>query len=136
MDLKECIRKGLIKKTKVNLELINSLKEMSFIKEKTVKKAEINKENISVYISVAYDSLREILEALCISKGYKVISHFCVGELLRDLFSEFNYIGFDRCRWIRNRINYYGEKVDFNQGKELIKKIFALKKESFLLFVK
>ncbi len=36
MDLEECFRKGLIKKTKVDKELIKSLIEMSNIKEKTV----------------------------------------------------------------------------------------------------
>jgi len=66
-----------------------------FIKEKTVKTAKIDKENISAYVSLAYDSLRETLEALCISKGYKVLSHICIGELLKDLLEDFDYNGFD-----------------------------------------
>jgi uncharacterized protein (UPF0332 family) len=136
MELRECIKKGFIKKTVVNSNLINSLIQMSMIKENTVRKAKLDEENISVYLSVAYDALREILESLCISKGYKVVSHVCLGELLRDLFTDFNYSEFNRCRWIRNSINYYGEKVDLEQGKELIKKIFKLKDECLLMLKK
>ena len=128
MDLNECFKKGFIKKTKVNIELIKSLIEMSNIKESTVKTAIINERNISAYVSLAYDSLREILEALCILNGYKVISHICIGELLKDIIKNFDYQEFDRLRYIRNSINYYGEKVEFQQGKEIITKIFNMKK--------
>ena len=129
MDLDECYRKGFIRKTKVDKELIFSLIEMAGIKEIAVNTAKINEINISAYVSLAYDSLREILEALCISKGYKVTSHLCIGELLREILTDFNFIDFDRMRYTRNGINYYGTKIDFEQGKELIKKMFDMKKE-------
>ena len=129
MDLNECFRKGLIKKTAIDRDLIKSLIQMSNIKEMAVKTADINNMNISAYVSLAYDSLREILEALCILNGYKVLSHICIGELLKKIAGQFDYEEFDRLRWIRNSINYYGEKVDFEQGKEIIDKIFAAKKK-------
>ncbi len=127
MDLKECFRKGLIKKTRIDQELIKSLIEMSDIKENAVKTAKIDHINISAYVSLAYDSLREILEALCVSKGYKVLSHICIGELLKDILEDFDYHEFDRMRYIRNGINYYGVKVGLEQGKEIINKIFVIK---------
>lgn len=128
MDLDECYRKGSIRKTKIDRGLILSLIEMAEIKEIAVNTAKINEINISAYVSLAYDSLREILEALCISKGYKVTSHICTGELLKTLAANFEFYEFDRFRYIRNSINYYGIKIDFEQGNELIKKIFSLKK--------
>ena len=128
MDLNECFKKGFIKKTEVNVGLIKSLIEMSDVKELAVDTANINEKNISAYVSLAYDSLREILEALCISKGYKVLSHICIGELLKDIIKDFEYGQFDRLRYVRNSINYYGEKVDFIQGKQIIDKIFLMKK--------
>jgi len=127
MDIDECFQKGLIKKTYVDKNLINSLIEMSKIKEDAVKTSDLNEFNISAYVSLAYDSLREILEALCISRGYKVLSHICIGELLKDILGNFDYEDFDRIRWIRNGINYYGKKVEFEQGKEIISKIFTIK---------
>jgi uncharacterized protein (UPF0332 family) len=121
MDIEECFQKGLIKKTEVDENLIKSLIEMSKIKEDAVRKAPVDNVNISAYVSLAYDSLREAMEAICIYKGYKVLSHICIGELLKNLFKEFEYEEFDRLRWIRNSINYYGTKVEFKQGKEIIK---------------
>lgn len=104
MDLDECFRKGLIKKAKIDEELIKSLIEMANINEATVKNAKIDDISISSYVSLAYDSLREVLEAICISKGYKVLSHICIAELLKDLFEDFDYEEFDRLRYIRNSV--------------------------------
>ncbi|MCK5334037.1 MAG: hypothetical protein KAJ24_05970 [Candidatus Aenigmarchaeota archaeon] len=129
MDLSDCYRKGQIKKTRVDKGLIRSLIEMSGIKESTVKEAKLTEKNISVYVCVAYDSLREILEAVCIYNGYKVLSHICIGELLRKIVPDFDYVGFDRMRYIRNAINYYGTKADFEQGKQIIEKIFKMRKD-------
>lgn len=128
MDLDECFRKGLIKKTRIDEELIKSLIEMADINEMTVKNARIDTLNTSSYVSLAYSSLRQVLEAICVSRGYKVISHICVSELMRSLFEDFDYDEFDRLRYIRNSINYYGTKVEFEQGKEIINKIFTTKK--------
>ncbi|MFH1229301.1 MAG: hypothetical protein V1678_02655 [Candidatus Aenigmatarchaeota archaeon] len=136
MDIGECFRKGLIKKTRIDTELVKSLTEMSDIKEMAVRKAGIDDVNISAYVSLAYDALREALEAICISNGYKVLSHICIGELLKDLFKDFEYDEFDRLRWIRNSINYYGTKVEFKQGKEIISKIFNMKSGLIKKYVK
>jgi len=136
MDLEECFQKGLIKKTEVNENLINSLIEMSQINESAVRKANIDNVNISAYVSLAYDSLREAMEAICISKGYKVLSHICIGELLKSLLKEFEFEEFDRLRWIRNSINYYGTKVEFKQGKEIINKIFTMKNNLIKKYIK
>ena len=129
MDLEECYKNGFIKKTRIDKELIKSLIEMSKIKEDSVNNARVNEINISAYVSMAYDSLREILEALCILKEYKVTSHICLGELLKTLIPNFDFNGFDRFRYIRNGISYYGTKIDYQQGKEIIIKMFRLKSE-------
>ncbi len=109
---------------------------MSESKEITVNSSDINKISVSSYVSLAYDSLREILEAFCISKGYKVTSHLCLGELLKSLVSDFDFNNFDRFRYIRNGINYYGTKIDVEQGKEIIKKMFEMKKDMLDRYLK
>jgi len=129
VDLAECFRNGLIRKATIDKSLISSLIEMADIKEITVKKAKIDKQNISAYVSLSYDSLREVLEAICISRGYKVLSHVCIGKLLKNLLNDFDYNGFDRLRYTRNSVNYYGIKVGFNQGREIINIIFIMKKK-------
>ena len=128
MDLEECKRKGFIRLTKKNNELAKSLIEVSDIKETAIKNAELNEVNISAYVPMAYDSLRETLEAICIMNGYKVTSHVCVDKLLNSIYKDFSFNDFDRFRYIRNSINYYGEKVGFKEGKDIIDKIFLLRK--------
>ena len=128
MDIDECYKKGLIRETVIDDNLIASLIKIADIKERAVRKAEIDEEIISAYVSLAYDSLREILEALCISKGYKVLSHVCIGELLKHILDEFDFEKFDEIRKIRNGINYYGNAISFEEGKKAIKEIFILKK--------
>jgi len=135
MDLDDCYKKGLIRKTVYDQDLIDSLLEMSDIKQNTVNNAVINGENISAYVSMAYESLREVLEAFCISKGYKVLSHICIGVFIKDKLDEFDYDDFDRVRYIRNSINYYGEKIDYKQGKDVISMIFQIKKKILFLLL-
>lgn len=135
MDLNECKRKGFVKATKVNRELVKSLIKISGLKEKTVKSASLDHNNISVFLPMAYDSLREILECICIMHGYKVTSHVCIEKLLKSIYPEISFVEFDRFRYVRNSINYYGELVEFKPGKEIINKIFLLKKE-FLTILK
>ena len=127
MELKECWDKGHIKKTTPNKELIRSLIEMSGLNELTVKTAVINDKTVSSYFKLAYDSLREILEGICILHGYKVNNHICLGELVETLVEGFDYAEFDRLRYARNSISYYGEKLEYEQGTELIKKALKLK---------
>jgi uncharacterized protein (UPF0332 family) len=135
MDLNDCKRKGFVKKARVNPELARSLIEMSNMKEKVVKNIGLNENNVSAFLPMAYDSLREILEAICIMHGYKVTSHVCVEKYLGSVYPKISFMDFDRFRYVRNSINYYGKMVEFEQGKEIIRKIFILKKE-FLIILK
>ncbi len=96
MDLNECIKKGFIKKTEKNEELVRSLIEMATIRENVVKNTKLDALTISVVVSLAYDSLREVLEALCIMHEYKVLSHICIGELLKNILDDFDYGDFEQ----------------------------------------
>lgn len=129
MDIADCEEKGMIKKTKPNRELAKSLIEISDIKEKAINSAKIDEVTISAYVPMAYDSLREILEAICVLRGYKVLSHVCLGELVKYFLKDFDFHRFDRFRYVRNSINYYGEKVGLKQGNEIIRNIFQTRAE-------
>lgn len=81
MDLRDCFREGYIQRCEVDYGLITSLVQMSQIKTQAVDTAtNINEVTISAYVAMAYESLREILEAVCIAQGYKIISHICLGD--------------------------------------------------------
>ena len=128
MDIVECKDKGLIRNTKIDSNLSKSLIEISNIKQETIIQSKLTKVTINAFIPLAYDSLREVLEAYCVLHGFKVGNHICLGNLVHELNPEFDLILFDRLRYIRNGINYYGNKVELNQGKSLITKLFKLKK--------
>jgi uncharacterized protein (UPF0332 family) len=128
MDLKDCERQGFLRESKVDKDLISSLLVMSKRDEETVLSANLNSKNISSYSVMAYSSLRKIMEALCLQKGYKITNHICTGLFLKKNIEGFDYVFFDRIRRIRNQINYYGESVDLEIGMDLIKKIFGLNK--------
>lgn len=102
---------------------------MSGIKENVVKETVLDENNISAFVPMAYDSLREVLEAVCIMNSYKVISHICIEKLLETIYPWLRWHDFDRFRYIRNSINYYGKKIEITQGKAIIKNMFSLKKD-------
>jgi len=129
VDVKECIKKGFIRKISVDIQMVASLIDTADAKEIAINKVTLNEENISVYMPVAYDSLRIVMEAFCLSNGYKVLSHVCVGELLKDLSAGFDFTKFDRFRYIRNNINYYGRKINLMEGKGILREILIMKKE-------
>lgn len=136
MDLKDCEDKGFIRKIIPNFQRAESLIKISDIKEIVVQKIVLDKTNINAYFPMAYDSLRESMEAICIQNGYKVTNHICIGELLKKIYVDFDLVLFDRLRYARNSINYYGETIDINQGKLLILEIFKMRKEIKKLFRK
>jgi len=127
LDLEDCFRKKLIRKVSINIKLILSLIEMAEKREENIKDTEISSKNVETYISVAYESLRMILEAICISKGYKVTNHVCIGELLNRELYKFSIEDFNRFRYIRNGINYYGTTIELKRGEKIIQKILDMK---------
>ncbi len=129
MDLTECKRKGIVRKSHPNTSLAKSLLEISSVKEKVIRKATLDEENVLVFLPAAYDSLRGALEAFCILKGYKTASHVCLGELVKTLDPDFDFYSFDRFRYTRNSINYYGTKAGLEESKGLISKMLEMKKQ-------
>ena len=129
MDVEECEKKGIIRKTRKDNNLVKSIIDISNIKEETINQTKLNSRNVNAFIPMAYDSLREIMEACCVMHGFKVINHDCLGKLVKKLKPEFDPNSFDRFRYIRNGINYYGTKTDLEEGKTIINKIFKLRKQ-------
>ncbi len=130
-------KEGIIKRVRVDRKLIKSLVEMADITEAAVKTANIDNVNISVYVSLAYNSLNGVLNAVCISKGYQTKSHSAIGVLMEKLINgDFNYGEFDRLRHMRNRINYYGDKVNYKEGLEAICKAFTTKEKIVSKYLK
>jgi len=131
MEWKECNEKRMTKKALKDIELISSLIEASKIKIEYAGKIEITDRNATVAVSLYYDSLREILEAIANLNNYKVYNHECFCAFLKEILNEPDKADlFDKLRKIRNSINYYGKKkISKKEAELIIKEILSLRKE-------
>ncbi len=128
MDWKECKKRKLIKEIKTDSNLVNSLIESS--KNKRISNEKLILDNItaSTKVTLAYESLREILEAIAIKRGFKIYNHECFCSFLEEICKDtLSSKEFDRFRKIRNKLVYYGEKIDLVKSKQLVKEIFSLR---------
>ncbi|MEK6818569.1 MAG: hypothetical protein AABY10_01405, partial [Nanoarchaeota archaeon] len=107
---------------------ITSLKKTSQNKFDSEVKLELSKVTAGSKISLLYDSLRELLEALAISKGYKIYNHECYTCFLKEIVNE-SAKGdeFDELRKVRNGINYYAKDISVEEAKHILKRIEELR---------
>jgi len=130
MNWYDCKMKGLVKEIQIDEELIKSLIEQSEKKLITSKFLPLNKDTASTKFSVVYDSLREILEAIAVKKGFKIYNHDCFFGFLKEILKlEKESFDFDNLRKIRNSINYYGKDLSIENAKQLIGEIKKLRIE-------
>jgi len=126
MKFEDFIREGKVKIATKNEGLIKSLIKTSGDDLKFIKHLEINKLSARKIMSNYYDILRAVLEALSLSKGYKIYSHDAFSYFL-EFIDEKNFaIKFDRLRKIRNGINYYGEEISVDEVRDNVEKIEIL----------
>ena len=131
MDFDECLKNRIAKEVKADKELIASLIKASKNKLDSEEKLELSEITLSSKISLLYDSLRELLEALAIKKGYKIYNHECYTYFLKEIMNEsIKGDEFDELRRIRNAVNYYYAKdVNIGEGKIVLERMKALRKE-------
>lgn len=124
MDFISCRKGRLVKEVKVDNNLIASLLSSSDKKFKSQKLLNLNDDTASSKITLVYDSMRELLEALAISKGYKIYNHECYTAFLKEVIKE-SELGdkFDNFRRIRNNINYYGKDIGAKEAEPIIEGI-------------
>ena len=128
MDWEECRNKRIAKEAKPDEDMINSLVKSSKNKMESEGKLSLDEITAASKLSLAYDSLRELLEALALKSGFKVYNHECYAAFLKEILKESNQAEeFDEIRKARNSINYYGKEVSEQEAKEMILRIKALR---------
>jgi ABC-type Fe3+-citrate transport system substrate-binding protein len=129
MDWNDCLKKRVAKEVKEDIELINSLIKTSQNKLESEEKLELSEITASSKISLLYDSLRELLEALALKNRFKIYNHECYTYFLKEVLNESAKAEeFDELRKVRNSINYYGKEVSIQETKEILKRIKDLRK--------
>lgn len=128
MDWKDCCNKRIVKDVKPDVDMIKSLTKSSKNKLDSEFKLEMNDVTAASKLSLAYDSLRELLEALALNKGYKVYNHECYSAFLKEIMGESDKGDeFDDIRKIRNSVNYYGKDIPVVETEKIIKRITELR---------
>ncbi len=129
MDWEECCNRRMVKDVKPDLEMLKSLVKSSKNKLESEKKLGMSKITAASKLSLAYDSLRELLEGLALKKGFKIYNHECYTSFLKEIINESGKgDGFDEIRRVRNSINYYGKEISVEEAQEIIEKINVLRK--------
>ena len=137
MDWKECCKRRIVKGIQKDLELIRSLIKTSENKLESSEKLEISEVTGSSKISLMYDSLRELLEALSVKYRYKIYNHECYIPFLKEILNEIEKgEEFDELRKIRNNINYYGKEISIEEAKNVLRRIKNLRNSIFELIQK
>lgn len=124
----ECIENNSAVKVSPDTARANSLIEIAKDRIKLTK--ESNERDCNFIFEDYYTSLLELLQALTIKKGYKVLNHLCIGFYLKDVLKREDLFRiFDDVRYKRNTLTYYGKRMDYETCKDAIKKCKNLIKE-------
>lgn len=124
MDWEECLDGLFVKQARRDDFLISSLLKSSSKKYESSRMLVLNETTASSKVILAYDSLRELLEALALSKEFKIYNHDCFCAFLKAILSESFVSGqFDKIRRVRNAINYYGKDISLDEAESLLVQI-------------
>ena len=137
LDWTGCINQKFAKEITPDAGQINSIIESALSREKTARMLPIDDTTKETVLSLMYDVLRELLEAISLKNNYKIYNHECYTSFLRvvmkdDAFAE----EFDSLRMLRNRINYYGKKIPLDDAKAAISNAKNLVKKAKALISK
>ena len=127
MDWKECCSRRIAKDVKPDIGMIASLTKSSKNKSESETKLEMSNTTAGSKLSLAYDSLRELLEALSLKNGFKIYNHECYAAFLKEVMKEsYKADEFDEIRKVRNAVNYYGKDITVEEASKIIIKIKKL----------
>jgi len=128
MDWKECCDTQLAKDVKPDQEMIKSLIKSSKNKIESENKLPMSDVTAASKLSLAYDSIRELLEALALKNGYKIYNHECYTAFLKEVLRKsFDGDEFDDIRRVRNAANYYEKELSIVEANDIIKRIRNLR---------
>lgn len=112
MKFDECIRKKLVIKKSIDLEIVKSLKSLVDIRLTNINGVKEPTLRVEAY----YEIIKELLTALLIGHGYKSYSHECLVSFLEEHcstnFTKADVHLIDQLRIIRNDIAYRGAFVE------------------------
>ncbi|MFH1669455.1 MAG: hypothetical protein ABIA62_06020 [Candidatus Woesearchaeota archaeon] len=126
MIFEDFITNGKVVVGEKDLQKAKAVIKMSDNNLKAANMLDMTETTASTILSISYESIRQILEAMCLKEGYKVYSHEAFTAYLKSKNEEQMAEEFDRLRKLRNGINYYGKQVSTEVSEDAKKKIKKL----------
>ena len=122
-----------IRNIEVDEEQINSIIETADKRLEFIKSNKATNDNVSFIIENYYEIIKELLVALLLKNGLKSSNHQCLISFFYKEYPDYEYESklISQMSYLRNRLNYYGEKIDFefyDKNKEEFNKIIVLLK--------
>lgn len=118
MSWKECEKK-FIRKASVDPEKIHSIVEMAQERLEFVKSIKVTEKNASFVFDDYYEIIKELLIALMLKSGIRSKNHQCLFTFFDKNFDySFEVNTMKQMNFLRNRLNYYGERIEFSYFRE------------------
>lgn len=137
IDWEGCKAQGFAKKVGQDSNKIQDIIDSANNREKTAKLLPINETTKETVISLLYDVLRELLEALALKNGFKIYNHECYASFLKSFINDDNFsLEFNSMRLLRNSINYYGKEIQLSDANIIFLKLGKLIKKAKVLLEK
>jgi len=137
MKFEDFIKEGKVRKATPDRFMAESIIKNTFEDLKFLEQTKLTELSKRKLVTNYYDSLRSLLEAISILKGYKIYSHEAFTYFLKDeLHQNILSLKFDRFRKIRNGLNYYGKSIQLNEAKEIIEELNRVINEIKQKFIK
>lgn len=119
MDWRDC-EKRFVRSVEVDREQIGSIIKAAHSRLKYLRSSSVNHENVSFIVEGYYEVIKEFLTALLMSKGLKSKNHQCLITYFYRNYPEHEASAHivSHLSYLRNRLNYYGELIDFEFYKK------------------
>ena len=130
----EMCEEKFIRLVEKDQEKIKSIIEMAIGRLLFIKTRTVNESRVSFIVEGYYEVIKELLVALLLKNGLKSSNHQCLISYFYKEHPEYEYEAnlIAQMSYLRNRLNYYGEKIDlgfYNKNKKEFHKIINLLKK-------
>ena len=127
MSWEECTG-AFMRKVSFDPARYNSIVETAQERARFLHSLKVSEKNVSFIFEQYYEVIKELLVALLLKKGMRSKNHQCLFTFFAREYpsyeAEVNTIS-QMC-FLRNRLDYYGEKVDYTYFKENYKSFEAI----------
>ncbi len=119
MNWEECTREYL-REVSVDIEKIDSIVELAKERLDFVRSISLTEKNVSFLFDDYYETIKELLVALLLKNGLRSSNHQCLFSFFarKYLTYEAEIRVIQQMNFLRNRLNYYGERVSYAYYKE------------------